>query len=61
MEGTPRRKANECGFKEKYKMLKEQFIIDINDEDMTAKIIKELTVLRDTSKVSSMFLYGLRA
>ena len=33
--------------------LKEQFINGLNDDTIIAKIIKELTALKDTSKVSS--------
>ena len=38
-------KAADCKYKEKNRTLKEQFISDINDEAIRAKIIKELIVL----------------
>ena len=41
-------KANECNYKEHDRPLKEQFINGINDEMMTAKILKELTTIRKT-------------
>ena len=36
-------KAAECNYKEHDRQLKEQFINDINDREITKEIIKELT------------------
>ena len=44
-------KASECKHKEK--KLKQQFICSINEEAMTAEIIKDLTAVKSTSEVTS--------
>ena len=43
-----RLKANECGYKEKDKRLKEQFINGKHNDRMI-KIIKELTMIKETN------------
>ena len=43
----------ECRYQECDMRLKEQFINGLNNETIEAKIIKELTTLKDTSKVSN--------
>ena len=43
-----------CKYKKYCWKLKEQFINDLNDEAITAEIIKELNILKDTTKVSSV-------
>ena len=42
MDGVLRIKANECGYKEEDRMLKNQFINHINDENMMTEIIKRV-------------------
>ena len=37
----------ECKYKETDRQLKEQFINDLNDSDMSVKIIRELTKIED--------------
>ena len=46
-------KANECNYKECVRQLKEQFINGINDEIMTAEIMKELTTIGKISDITS--------
>ena len=46
-------KATECKYQEYARRLKGQFINDLNDETIIAMTIKELTVLKDTSQVST--------
>ena len=41
--GHLRIKANECGYKERGRMLKEKIINGISDEEIMMKIIRELT------------------
>ena len=47
-------KASKCAYKEYNRHLKEQIISGINDEMMTAEIIKLLTKLRKTNDVASV-------
>ena len=52
-------KAIKCKHKENDSRLKQQFIYGINNEDMTAEIIKELMAIKDTAKVKmNKYLYG---
>ena len=55
-------KAGECKNQENDRRLKEQFINGMNDEAITAKIIKGLMAIRDTSEVSSgqVIVWALR-
>ena len=46
-------KVANCKDKENDRRLKEQLINGMNDETITAKIIKELIVLKDASEVRS--------
>ena len=46
-------KANECSYKEHFRWLKEQCINGINDEMMTAKIIKDLTIMQKKVKLQA--------
>ena len=46
-------KISECKCKENYGRLKEQFINGINGEVMTAEIVKEMTVMKHTRKITS--------
>ena len=43
-------KTEDCKGKEKDRRLKEQFTNGMNDEAITADVIKELTVLKDISE-----------
>ena len=45
--------AVECNYKEKYRQLKEQFIHGLNDNDMLAEIIRELTKAMESAAVTS--------
>ena len=49
-------KANECKYKKYDRYLKEQFLNGINDKMMTAEIIKELTMLRRTTDMTSKWV-----
>ena len=51
MKGHLRIKANEYGYKEKDRKLKEQFIDGINDNDMMTEIIRELTAIKKTNEI----------
>ena len=46
-------KVTNCKYKEYDRRLKEQFINGLDDDTIIAKIIKELTALKDTREVSS--------
>ena len=46
-------KSTECKYKEYERRLKEHFINGMNDEAITAKIIKKLTALKHTSEVTN--------
>ena len=50
--GHLRMKANECGFKEKDRKLKEQFINDISDDDIMTEIIKELIATKKINEIT---------
>ena len=45
-------KANECKYNERYRGFKGQFIKGINDHDMMAETIGQLTVIKNTNKIS---------
>ena len=51
--GSLKVKDTEYKYKENYRHLKEQFIRVINDDGMTAQLIKELVVLKDTNTKNS--------
>ena len=44
-------KATECKYKERKRRLRAHFIDGIDDQTMTAEIINELTMIKDTSEV----------
>ena len=46
-------KAIDCKYKEYERRLKEQFSNGLDDKNIIAEIMKELTALKDTSEVSS--------
>ena len=46
-----------CKYQEYNSRLKEQFINGLNNENIKAKIFKELTALKDASKLSSMQVF----
>ena len=46
-------KVMEWKYKERSKILKEQFTCGLNDQSMIAELIRELTVIRDEGKVKS--------
>ena len=46
-------KWNECGYKEKYKGLKEQFIICINENDMMTEVINDLFATKMINEIPS--------
>ena len=54
--GYLRVKSKECGYKEKDRILKEQFINDINDDDIITDIIRELKAIKDTETTSEQVL-----
>ena len=58
-------KAADCIYKEHGRQLKEEFINDIYDEEITQVVIKELTAKRNTSEIDSeqviMWLKGVEA
>ena len=45
--------ATECKHKEIDRTFKEQFMNDINDQTTTVQTIREVTVLKDMSEVTS--------
>ena len=49
--GQLRLKANECGHKEGYRRIKEQFVNSISDEEMMIEIIREPTAIKETNKL----------
>ena len=49
--GRVRVKTTRFKYKEQCGRLKQQVIKRINDQTMTAKIIKELTVMKDSSEI----------
>ena len=51
--GHLRLKENECKYKEHNSCLKEQFINKVNDDALTQQISKELTMIKNTSDVTS--------
>ena len=51
--GRLHNKATDCKYQENDRRLKEQFKNDLNGGTILAKLIKELKVLRDKSKVSN--------
>ena len=53
--GYLRHKASQCGYKneKKYRRLKQLFINGISDEEMMTEIIRQLTVTKETNKVTS--------
>ena len=46
-------KADECGYKQRYRKLKEQFINGINNDEKMTEIIKELTAIIETNEITS--------
>ena len=52
-------KANKCGYKEKDRGFKEQFINDISDDDMMREIIRELATFRKTIEITSREVLAL--
>ena len=48
-----RMKANECGYKEKERRVKEQLTNGIHDDDMMTEIIRELTTIEKTNDVTN--------
>ena len=46
-------KAAECSYKEHDRLLKEQYINGINNEEVMKEIIKELTTQRNMSEIDS--------
>ena len=50
---TLRIKATECICKKNYRRLKVQFINSLNDEVMTAEKMKDLTAIKDSTKIKS--------
>ena len=44
-------KATDCKYKDGGRNLKEQFINGTNDQAMTAEIMKELTIIKEHSKI----------
>ena len=53
-------KDTEWRYKEWAGSLNEQFINSINDLTVTAEIIKEMTIVKDASEITSKFCYGQR-
>ena len=51
--GHLRMKANEFGYIEKDRKLKEPIIIDINDGVMITEIIRQLILIKKTNEVTS--------
>ena len=51
--GHLRLKAKECGYKEKERKLMQQIINSISDEQMMTEIIRKLTAIKETNKVTS--------
>ena len=49
--GRLRIETTECKYKERDRGLKEKFRNDINDQTMTAEIIKGLTTIKEISKI----------
>ena len=45
--------AVECNYKEPDRQLKEQFIHSLNDTDMLAEIIRELTKIQENTEIMS--------
>ena len=50
--GHLRVKANECEYKERARMLKEQLINGIGDNDMMAKIMKNSIMIKKTTEIT---------
>ena len=51
--GRLRLAALECNYKEIDRQLKQQFVHGLNDNDMLAEIIRELTKMEEVSDVTS--------
>ena len=51
--GRLRVKATEIKYKEQDRKLKDQLLNSTNDQTMTPEIMKEETVIKDTSKIPS--------
>ena len=45
-------KANECSYREKYKILQERLINGINGDDMMTEIINKLTMSKNTNEIT---------
>ena len=43
-------KANVCGYKDRDRRLKDQFINGISDKEMVTEIIRGLTTIKETKK-----------
>ena len=50
--GHLRIKSNKCGYKEEDRMLKEQLINDIKNDDMMIELIRELTTIKKNSELA---------
>ena len=51
--GRLRMAVIKCNYKERDRQLKEQFIHDLNDEEMLAEIIRELTKCDENTTIHS--------
>ena len=51
--GRLRLAAIECNYKETDRQLKEQFIHSLNDTEMLAEILRELTKIQENTQITS--------